>query len=94
MRFIFGGLHYYCIFFVSIKVDFFSIYLRAFYLHMHGGVYADLDTWCLRPMDSLVNKPKLYLAEMSEDTQFGQNIPVGSYICFFSYFLLSTLWPL
>lgn len=55
---------------------------RAFYLHMYGGVYADLDTWCLRPMDSLVNKGKLYLAEMSDDTQFGQNIPVRSYFSF------------
>lgn len=26
---------------------------RYLYMHAHGGVYADLDTWALRGMDNL-----------------------------------------
>lgn len=45
-------------------------------MHKHGGVYADLDTWCLRPMDRLVTDNTVYLAEMSTDVDFSHNIPV------------------
>lgn len=50
-------------------------FVRALYMHRYGGVYADLDTWCLRPMDDLVAAPRAYVAEMSEETGFNQNIP-------------------
>jgi hypothetical protein len=50
-------------------------FVRALYMHRYGGVYADLDTWCLRPMEHLVHEPKAYVAEMSEETGFNQNIP-------------------
>lgn len=50
-------------------------FVRALYMHRYGGVYADLDTWCLRPMDDLVRDSKAYVAEMSEETWFNQNVP-------------------
>ena len=46
-------------------------------MHKYGGIYADLDTWCLRPIDTLF-KPgsrKAYVAEMGPDKDFGHNIP-------------------
>ena len=49
--------------------------VRGLYMHKYGGVYADLDTWCLRPMDQLVTENKAYVAEMSKETHFSQNIP-------------------
>jgi mannosyltransferase OCH1-like enzyme len=52
-------------------------FVRGLYMHKYGGVYADLDTWCLRPIDSLftIGSGKAYVAEMSPDKQFNQNIP-------------------
>mmetsp|Transcript_7238 Transcript_7238/g.14486 ORF Transcript_7238/g.14486 Transcript_7238/m.14486 type:complete len:325 (-) Transcript_7238:1371-2345(-) len=49
--------------------------IRGLYMHKYGGVYADLDTWCLRPMDRLVTDNTVYLAEMSTDVDFSHNIP-------------------
>lgn len=51
-------------------------------MHKYGGVYADLDTWCLRPMDRLVTENTVYLAEMSKDVSFSHNIPVRVFIAY------------
>lgn len=52
-------------------------FVRALYMHQYGGVYADLDTWCLRPVDSLLSpgSRKAYVAEMGPDLKFPHNIP-------------------
>ena len=50
-------------------------FVRAMYMHHHGGVYADLDTYCLQPMDAIVARAPVLLAEMSEDGSFLHNIP-------------------
>lgn len=50
-------------------------FVRSLYMHRYGGIYADLDTWCLQPIDNLVSDAKAYVAEMSEETGFNQNIP-------------------
>lgn len=54
--------------------------VRGLYMHAYGGVYADMDTWCLRPMDSFLNDTGVYLAEMSKDLRFEHNIPVCFYL--------------
>lgn len=52
-------------------------FVRALYVHRYGGVYADMDTWCLQPVDTLFSpgSRKAYVAEMGPDTSFSQNIP-------------------
>lgn len=52
-------------------------FVRGLYMHRYGGVYADLDTWCLRPVDSLFSRGsrKAYVAEMGPETGFTQNLP-------------------
>ena len=52
-------------------------FARGLYMHKYGGVYADLDTWCLRPVDTLFTPgaSNAYVAEMSPDTSFTQNLP-------------------
>lgn len=49
--------------------------VRALYLHRHGGVYADLDTWCLRPIDGFIDSEPILLAHMSMDYQFAHDVP-------------------
>lgn len=50
--------------------------VRAFYLHMHGGAYFDLDFWCLRPMGPLVSKLKgVVLGYMSDDHDYPHSVP-------------------
>lgn len=56
-----------------VRVDF----VRALYMHQYGGVYADLDTFCLRPVDTLFTPgvPRVYVAEMGPIKNFKHNIP-------------------
>lgn len=57
---------------------------RYVYMHVDGGVYADLDTWCLQPLGSLFDKyrSKLHdsvavMAKISANDAFEHNVPVG-----------------
>jgi len=56
-------------------------FVRALYMHKYGGVYADLDTWCLRPVDTLLTAgPGIaYVAEMGPDLIYEHNIPNAWY---------------
>jgi hypothetical protein len=56
---------------------------RALYMHRFGGIYADLDTVCLRPLDHLLDSAVAaaggahvaVLAQMSADEGFEHNVP-------------------
>ena len=63
--------------------------VRNLYMHRHGGVYSDLDTVAMQPMDelfrSLPAERSAVLARMSDDEAFEHNIPVRKFfILFFS----------
>lgn len=48
-------------------------------MHQYGGVYADLDTWCLRSMNNitrLFGDSGIVLAMISGDNDFEHDIPV------------------
>ena len=49
--------------------------VRALYMHHMGGIYSDLDTWCLKPMDEITDNESILLAYMSMDYDFPHNIP-------------------
>jgi inositol phosphorylceramide mannosyltransferase catalytic subunit len=49
--------------------------VRLFFLFRFGGLYADLDTECLRPLDSVLTGAQLVLGRMGEDTQFAHSVP-------------------
>jgi hypothetical protein len=49
------------------------------YLYQYGGVYADLDTWCMRSMNNitqLFGDSGVILAMISGDKDFEHDIPV------------------
>ena len=46
---------------------------RLFYLHRYGGIYADLDFECLKPLDLLVDCRSLILVRMTGESR--HNIP-------------------
>eukprot|EP00877_Chromochloris_zofingiensis_P006659 jgi/Chrzof1/2246/Cz11g08085.t1 len=48
---------------------------RYMYMYMYGGVYADLDVECLKPMDSLLKGHGAVLAYMGNDTSWEHSIP-------------------
>ncbi|KAL9126914.1 MAG: hypothetical protein Q9217_004109 [Psora testacea] len=53
---------------------------RNIYMHVFGGVYADLDIECLRPTEQLLDEyhiegRKVYLGRMGTDPDHGQSIP-------------------
>ncbi|KAK9817793.1 hypothetical protein WJX72_002243 [[Myrmecia] bisecta] len=48
---------------------------RYLYMHKFGGVYADLDFECLRPMEQLLENKQVVLAAMTNDTAYDQNVP-------------------
>src|SRR5690606_28155640 len=48
---------------------------RLFFLFRFGGLYADLDTECLRPLDPVLSGRQLVLGQMGEDLQFAHAIP-------------------
>ncbi|KAH7621804.1 putative Inositol phosphoceramide mannosyltransferase 2 [Nannochloris sp. 'desiccata'] len=55
--------------------------VRYMYMHRFGGVYADLDTWAMRPITNLTESMRecrgeeAVVAMMSEDVNFEHNIP-------------------
>lgn len=49
--------------------------VRYFYLYTFGGLYADMDTECLRPLDGLLNRADVVLGRMGSDPDFAHSIP-------------------
>lgn len=49
--------------------------VRYFYLYWHGGIYADMDVECLRPLDGLLAMSDVVLGRMGGDPQFPHSIP-------------------
>lgn len=53
------------------RVDF----IRAVYLFFYGGIYADMDVQCLKPLDRYLSLSGVYLAKMGEQEDFPHSIP-------------------
>eukprot|EP00835_Amoeboradix_gromovi_P006750 NODE_870_length_3547_cov_0.466357.p1 type:complete len:348 gc:universal NODE_870_length_3547_cov_0.466357:2477-1434(-) len=49
--------------------------VRYLYLHKYGGVYADLDFECIKPIDPLLINNKVILGKISHDDEWLHNIP-------------------
>ncbi|HZP06534.1 MAG TPA: FkbM family methyltransferase [Terracidiphilus sp.] len=49
--------------------------VRYFYLYTFGGIYADLDTECLRPLSPLLNRADVILGRMGPSEAFAHSIP-------------------
>lgn len=49
--------------------------VRYFFLYLHGGIYVDMDTECLQPLDSLTAHTGVVLGRMGDDTGFAHAIP-------------------
>ncbi|MEO6080231.1 MAG: glycosyltransferase [Steroidobacteraceae bacterium] len=49
--------------------------VRPFFLFHYGGVYSDLDTECLRPLDEVLGRGDVVLGTMGEDASAGDCIP-------------------
>lgn len=49
--------------------------IRYFYLYAFGGIYADMDVECLRPLDGLLDRGNVVLGRMGSDPDFPHSIP-------------------
>jgi mannosyltransferase OCH1-like enzyme len=49
--------------------------IRYLYLYIFGGMYADLDTKCLRPLDHLRGLSDIIVGRMGSDPEFPHSIP-------------------
>ena len=49
--------------------------VRYFFLYQFGGLYADMDTECLRPIDCLSGSADVWLGRMGCDPDFAHSIP-------------------
>jgi mannosyltransferase OCH1-like enzyme len=49
--------------------------VRYFYLYLFGGIYVDMDTECLKPLDSLTQYSGVVLGRMGRDADFPHAIP-------------------
>ena len=49
--------------------------IRYFFLYEYGGVYVDMDTECLRPLDELKYSGEVVLGRMGTNTSFPHSIP-------------------
>lgn len=49
--------------------------VRYFYLYLFGGLYADIDTECLRPLDDMLGISDVLLGRMGSDPNFSHSIP-------------------
>lgn len=49
--------------------------VRYFFLYQFGGLYADMDTECLRPVDPLFESGDVWLGRMGNDGDFPHSIP-------------------
>ena len=50
-------------------------FVRYAYLHFYGGVYADLDVECIKPIDPLLKNKNIILGVLGDDYDFIHNIP-------------------
>lgn len=49
--------------------------VRPFFLFLYGGVYADMDTECLRPLATMPLSGDVILGQMGPDVNFAHSIP-------------------
>lgn len=49
--------------------------VRYFHLYLHGGIYADMDTECLQPLDELCTRRGVVLGRMGADDGFSHAVP-------------------
>ena len=49
--------------------------VRYFFLFHHGGIYADMDTECLKPLDRLLDLADVVLGRMGPNPMFEHSIP-------------------
>lgn len=49
--------------------------VRYFFLYRFGGIYADMDTECLKPLDPLLNAGDAIVGRMGIDESFEHSIP-------------------
>ena len=49
--------------------------VRYFFLYHHGGIYADMDTECLRPLDSMLDVADVVLGRMGTNPNFKHSLP-------------------
>lgn len=49
--------------------------VRYFYLYMFGGLYADLDTQCLKPLDAVLARRGVILGRMGANPHFDHSVP-------------------
>jgi len=49
--------------------------VRYFYLYVFGGIYADMDTECLKPLDQVLTMADVVLCRMGPDPSFSHSIP-------------------
>lgn len=49
--------------------------VRYMYMYVYGGLYADMDVACLKPMTPLLRHKQVVLARMGEDRGFEHSIP-------------------
>jgi inositol phosphorylceramide mannosyltransferase catalytic subunit len=49
--------------------------VRYFFLFLYGGLYADMDSECLRPLKLELRKDAVILARMGSDRSFDHSIP-------------------
>lgn len=49
--------------------------VRYFFLYTFGGIYIDLDTECLRPLDQHLNEADVILGRMGVDPHFSHSMP-------------------
>jgi hypothetical protein len=49
--------------------------VRLFFLFHYGGLYADLDTQCLEPLERTLGQAELVLGRMGLDAQFEHSVP-------------------
>ena len=52
---------------------------RYLILRSQGGIYADLDLECLRPIDALLTKPQLYIAKEPHGHLGAANVQAGGF---------------
>ena len=49
--------------------------IRYFYLYVFGGLYADLDTQCVKALDNVLDRSGVVLGRMGTDPTFVHSIP-------------------
>lgn len=49
--------------------------VRLFFLYRYGGFYADMDSECLRPLESMRNMGDVIVGRMGRDNSFEHSIP-------------------